>query len=89
MITWLNPASLMFGIIAWMLSVINHRLVKKYDQSNWAAFSIISISACAVSLWLQIVYGYYLVKIEDWAAHMDTRGAVVFFSVVLLMVTFI
>ncbi len=89
MISWLNPASLVLGLIAWILPVVNLMRDKKHDHSNWAILSIISISACAISLWLQIIYGYFLVKIEDWSALMDTRGAVAFVSAVLLIVTVI
>jgi hypothetical protein len=48
-----------------------------------------SISACAISLYFQIYYGYILVKVEDWSALMDTQGAVAFVSAVLLIVTII
>ena len=89
MIGLLNVGSLVLGLIAWILPVVNLMLYKKHDHRNWGALAIMSISACAISLYFQIVYGNYLVKIEDWSALMDTRGAVVFVGAVLLIVTFL
>ena len=62
---------------------------KKYDNKNWVTLSIMSISACAISLYFQIFYGYYLIKLEDWSALMDTQGAVAYVASVLLIVTLI
>jgi hypothetical protein len=87
MMVWLNVGSLVLGLIAWILPVVNLMLYKKRDHRNWGVLSIMSISACAVSLYFQVVYGNYLVEIEDWSALMDTRSAVVFVGAVLLIVT--
>lgn len=87
MIGLLNVASLALGLIAWILPVVNLMRHDKENNRHWAAFSIISLGACAVSLYFQIYYNYHLVKIEDWSALMDTTGAVVFASTVLLVVT--
>jgi hypothetical protein len=73
------------NIIAWILPIINLLHVHR----NWVTLSIMSISACAISLYFQIFYGYILVKVEDWSALMDTQGAVAFVSAVLLIVTII
>ncbi|MBS4210000.1 hypothetical protein [Bacillus sp. FJAT-50079] len=89
MIGLLNLGSLVLGLIAWTLPLVNLIHYKKNDNKNWAAFSIISISACAISLCFQIFYHYHLVKIEDWSALMDITGAVVFAATVLLIVTII
>jgi len=83
----LNLFSLVLGLVAWILPIVNLMRYKQHDHKNWVAFSIISISACAISLCLQIFYNYHLVKMEDWSALMDTTGAVAFVSVVLLIVT--
>src|SRR5699024_8844952 len=53
---------------------------KKYDNKKWVTLSIMSISACAISLYFQIFYGYYLI---------DTHGAVAYVASVLLIVTLI
>lgn len=89
MIGWLNVGSLVLGLIAWILPVVNLMRYKKHDDRNWIVLSVMSISACAISLSFQIFYNYHLVKIEDWSALMDTTGAVAFVSSVLLTVTII
>ncbi len=89
MIGLLNLGSLVFGLIAWILPVVNLRRFKELDYRNWVTLSFMSISACAISLWFQILYNYHLVKVADWSALMDITGAVAFFSGVLLIVTII
>lgn len=89
MIGMLNVGSLILGLIAWILPVVNLMRYKKHAHRNWALLSIMSTSACAVSLCFQIFYNYHLVKIADWSALMDTMDAVVFVAVVLLIVTII
>jgi len=85
MIDWINLGSLVLGLIAWILPVVN---LTRYAK-NWVVLSIISISACAISLFLQIFNIYNRVKIEDWSALMDTMGAKVFITAFLLIVTII
>ncbi len=84
-----NLGSLLLGLIAWILPVVNIMRYKKDNHRNWVALSVMSISACAISLYFQIFYSYHLVKIEDWSALMDTMGAVAFVSAVLLIITII
>ena len=87
MMEWLTIGSLVLGLIAWILPVINLMQYKKHDHSNWGTLSILSISACAISLCFQIFYNNHLVKIEDWTALMDTTGGVASAAAVLLIVT--
>lgn len=89
MIDLLNPGSLVLGLIAWILPVVNLKRYKQHDHKNWFAFSIISISACATSLCFQLLNNYHLVIIEDWSALLDTMGAVVYAAATLLSVTII
>lgn len=89
MMGWLNIGSLLLGLIAWILPVINLMRNKKHEHKNWGVLSVISISACAISISFQIFYNYHLVKIEDWSALMDTTRAVVIATAVLLIFTFI
>lgn len=89
MIGWLNVGSLVLGLIAWLLPVVNLVGYIIGKQRNWAILSILSISACAISLCFQIFYNNHLVKIEDWSALMDTTRAVAILSAVLLVVTII
>jgi len=85
--SWLNVGSLVFGLFSWALPIVNLTRSKKQRNLNWAFFSFASISACAISICLQIFYQNYLVKIEDWSAIMDTMGSVAFISAALLIVT--
>jgi len=89
MIVWLNLGSLVLGLIAWILPVVNLLRYGKHDHRNWTALSIMSISACAISLCFQIFEINHRVKVEDWSALMDTMNAVAFVSAILLIVTII
>lgn len=84
MIGLLNVGSIVLGLIALILPVVELMRFNKTDQKN---LSVISLSACAISLFFQIFYNYHLVKIGDWSALMDTMGAVTFVAAVLLIVT--
>lgn len=89
MIGLLNIGSLVLGLLAWILPGVNLIQHNKTKNKNWVALSVISISACAIALSLQMFYSYHLVKVEDWSALMDTTGAVVFAATILLIVTII
>ncbi len=89
MMGWLNLGSLLLGLIAWILPVVSLLRNNKRENKSWIAFSILSMCACAISLFFQILYDYHLVKIEDWAALMDTTGGVVVAATVLLSITII
>jgi biotin transporter BioY len=79
----------MLGLIAWILPVVNLLRDKKQEKKKWVRLSFISVSTCAISVCFQIFYIYYLVKVEDWSALMDTVGAVALASAVLIIVTII
>ena len=83
----LNVGSLVLGLIAWMLPIINLAKHDKHEHKNWSMLSAISLMACAVSLYFQILYNNHLVNIEDWSALMDTSYAVSFVSAVMLLIT--
>lgn len=89
MIGLLNLGSLVLGLTAGVLPVINLLRYRSNNNKHWITFSILSLSACAVSLCLQMFYNYHLVKTEDWSALMDTTGAVVFAATILLIVTIV
>ena len=64
----------------------------QYKNRNFkrtGTFSIVSLSACAASLCMQIFYTDHLVKIEDWTALMDISYAVARVSLILLIITLI
>ncbi len=86
---WLNLGSLVLGLIAWILPIVNLVQHNKAGHRNWVAFSIASVSACAISLCMQIFYTDHLVKISDWSALMDTSSAVALVGTLLLVVTII
>ncbi|NNJ30544.1 hypothetical protein [Lacrimispora defluvii] len=85
--SWLNIASLILGLTAWALPVINLVQYNKASNRKWGIFSLTSISVCGISLYMQILYTDYLVKINDWSALMDTSGGVVSITGLLLVVT--
>lgn len=89
MINLLNSASLLLGLIAWILPMINIVNYKKLNNKNWATLSVISIGACATSIYFQLLYNNHLVNINDWSAIMDIIGFSVFLSSALLIVTII
>ena len=84
---FLDMGSLLLGLIAWALPAINLVKYKKDKNKNWNAFAMISITACAISIYFQIYVTYNLVEMSDWAAIGDTIGAVTFVSLVLLIIT--
>ncbi|MEN6391426.1 MAG: hypothetical protein ABFD04_13510 [Syntrophomonas sp.] len=86
---WLNLGSLVLGMVAWILPLVSLLQHHKADRSNWIVFSIASISACAVSLCMQMFYTNHLVKIRDWSALMDISNAVALCAALLLTVTII
>lgn len=85
----LNIGSLILGVVAWFIPIIVLVYYNKLKNSNLAFLTFMSISACAISLFFQIIYQNHLVRIEDWAAIMDTTGALVKVGAVLLLVTLV
>lgn len=78
---WLNIASLVLGLMAWLLPL-------------WAVFSkkprrcgALSFAFCSVSLACQIFYNQHLVAISDWSAIEDTHFAVTLAAAVLFVGT--
>ena len=84
---WLNIGSLLLGLAAWVLPVINLARYNKAKHKNWVILLFVSMCACTVSILLQITYQKHLVQIEDWSAIMDTIWGVLFVSMVLAVVT--
>ncbi|WP_343035088.1 hypothetical protein [Sporosarcina jiandibaonis] len=50
MVGLLNLGSFVLGLIAWILPVVNLMRYGKHGRRNWATLSIMSLSACAISL---------------------------------------
>ena len=89
MIGWLNVGSLLLGLIAWILPIVNLMRYTKQGHNNWIVLSMISMSACAISMFFQMFNSYNRVKIEDWSALVDIMGARVSVAAVLLVGTII
>ncbi|WP_440895494.1 hypothetical protein ACS127_13155 [Amphibacillus sp. Q70] len=83
----LNLGSLLLGLTAWILPMIYLAKAKNLGYTKSFILSALSISACAISLFLQILNVNYLIEVGDWTALMDTGGAIVFASAVLLVGT--
>ena len=83
---WLNIGSLVLGLVAWIIPIINLAVGKKQMNKKWIALTIISFSACAIAICLQIFYNLYLVNIKDWSALSEMHGVAVA-STVLVIVT--
>ncbi|SIS46243.1 hypothetical protein [Salimicrobium flavidum] len=83
---WLNIGSLLLGVFAWSLPIINLLKERKSDE-NQLLVAVTSLSACAISLCLQMYYTYHKLIIEDWAALMDTMATVIYAASVLVAVT--
>lgn len=87
MVGLLNMSSLIFGLIAWIIPIVNIVKTKKYEYKIWMIFSVVSMSACAIAVFFQLYSHYELVKLEDWAALMDITGVVVSVSMILVVGT--
>lgn len=85
----LNSGSFIFGVIAWILPAYNLMRKNKANHKGWAALSIASVSACAVSLLLQLFEVNHRVGKQDWSALMDTSKAIAAVAGLLLAVTII
>jgi len=86
---FLNLGSFVFGLIAWFLPIVNLAKRNKAQNKDWIIYSMSSIRACSISLYMQIIYQSHLVSIEDWSAIMDTSGGLVFVSSVFLATTLV
>ena len=87
MISFLMLGSLVLGLIAWILPIMN---IGKYkNKKNWAMYSIGSISACAIAISFQVIYSNHIVQIGDLSTLMDTSGTSTSLSLILLISTLV
>jgi cytochrome c oxidase subunit 4 len=84
-----NSGSLVFGLVAWILPVINLAQRHKSGTMRGAVFAAVSLTACAAALCLQIFELHHRVGIHDWSALLDTSRAVSLSAVLLLVVTLV
>ena len=87
--TYLNLGSLLLGLIALFLPIISLARRNRAKNQILIIYSTSSVSACAISLYMQILYQNHLAKIEDWSAISDTSGGLVIVSAVLLVTTLV
>ena len=86
---WLNLGSLLLGLVAWFLPIISLARRKKTKNQNWIVYSMSSVSVCAISLYMKILYQSHLANIGDWAAISYILTSLVFVSSVLLVTTLV
>ena len=82
----LNLASFILGLLAWGLppAAMNK---KAFRRSHWSFYCIASFFSCALALLMQMLYQQHLVTKSDLSALMDTGGAVIAMSAILVLVT--
>ena len=83
----MNQTSVILGLVAWVLAVANLVRRGKGTEKSFAVLLFVSVATCAGALCFQIYYANHLVTLQDWAALMDTSGAVSLTTTVLLVVT--
>ncbi|WP_419893647.1 hypothetical protein [Oceanobacillus kimchii] len=82
----LNLASVILGIIALILPVINLLSTHKHKLKK-IILMLVSLSACSIAICFQLFYQHHLVKIQDWSALMDVSGSTILISAILLALT--
>ena len=83
---WLNVGSLVLGLFAWTLPVIAILIARK-KQLNFWSLTALSLLACAIAIYFQMLYSQHLIDIDDMSALLDTSKAVTVVSGILLLVT--
>ncbi|WP_461611015.1 hypothetical protein [Cytobacillus kochii] len=83
---WLNIGSLVLGIVAWILPLLN--LGREQENAKrWMTYSFLSFICCSTAILFQLMVQKFLVEIEDFSALMDITSSAVLASSVLLIVT--
>ena len=85
--SWLNVGSLLLGLSAWALPIFASFKKRTLSHTSHTILVLCSISAAGFALFLQMLYTWYLVAIDDFGALSDTIYAVVFAAFVLLVIT--
>jgi cytochrome c oxidase subunit 4 len=67
-----HVGSIIFGIVAWALPIINLKQKDAYSLKKTILMIIFSLLSCMIALYLQLLFKNYLVVIGDWAALDDT-----------------
>lgn len=78
----LNVGSLIFGLVAWIVPFLSFKKLNDVTRKI-----VISFSACVAALCLQFFEMNHRVQVQDWAALMDTMGALKWIAVILSVIT--
>ena len=89
MMSYLTFVSLLLGLLAWALPAISLMRYQTGGNKHWALFTIISVTACALALFSEMLYFQHLVRIEDFSAIMDITDGVILVATILLIVTIV
>lgn len=85
---WYNVGSLFLGLVALILPSAGILLSKRTQQSH-GVMSTVSMAACAIAIYLQMVYHQHLINISDMSALLDTHQGVTMVAGTLLAVTLV
>ena len=83
----MNFGSILFGLIACVFPIYRPFKRRIPENNNRSIYSLISIGACTVSIYLQILIYNQRVRQRDFAALLDTSNMVVFAASALLIIT--
>ncbi len=83
---WLNGGSLVLGLVAWVLPIIGILIAREKKLHFWS-LTALSLTACAIAIFFQMVYNQHLIDINDMSALLDISKAVTYISGILLLVT--
>lgn len=86
---WLNLGSLLLGLAAWGLPLKAFKSLGEGRKNDLNRTLFLSLGACILALFFQVLYQGHLVKIQDWSALMDTSGALAWISGLLVLVTLV
>ncbi len=82
-------APLLFGLLAWILAIINIFRSRKHTCEQFGILSAASFSCCAIALWFPILTMDLLVRNQEIGTLQDLVWGYNFASIFLLMVTII
>lgn len=82
-------SSLIIGFIALILPVNNLIKMDRLKIKKIVVYNVLSFTACSISMFFQIIYNNYLVRLRDWTSIMDTNFVSTLASLVLLVSTIV
>jgi cytochrome c oxidase subunit 4 len=85
----LNIGSIILGLVAWILPIINLAKGNKAECKSWVISSITSVIACATSICMQYFYQNHFVQTKNWSMLLSTFGIAATASALLLFVTIV